>query len=171
MPFQYNRTFGQNPFRNNATVEAWEAILPLGQGSVQFPPKSSQVHTLSVAHQLHCLWSIHQAFYIMEEARDASPGPQAGVPDGEGPDIFSHVRHCFDYLRQSLICAGDTTLEPVDPKLGGVTGWGNLRVCRDFDEIKAWAEGHRMSNYRGFLKTAGSHHHAAMNGGGKVGSG
>jgi hypothetical protein len=28
MPFQYNRTFGQNPFRNNATVEAWEAILP-----------------------------------------------------------------------------------------------------------------------------------------------
>ena len=61
-----------------------------------------------------------------------------------------HMRHCFDYLRQSLMCASDTTLEPVDATLGGVTGWGNERVCRDYIGVKAWAEERRVSNECGF---------------------
>jgi len=50
-----------------------------------------------------------------------------------------HVRHCFDYLRQSLMCAADTNLEPVDFELGGVTGWAFERTCRDFEAVKEWA--------------------------------
>jgi Mycotoxin biosynthesis protein UstYa len=50
-----------------------------------------------------------------------------------------HVRHCFDYLRQSLVCAADSNLEPVDVELGGVTGWGFERTCRDFEGVKEWA--------------------------------
>ena len=69
------------------------------------------------------------------------------------------MRHCFDYIRQSLICAADATLEPVDPALGGVTGWGNLRVCRDYDALTAWAETHRVNNLRGFRQTPEGHHH------------
>ena len=51
-----------------------------------------------------------------------------------------HLRHCFDYLRQSLMCAADTNLEPVDVGLGGVTGWSFRRTCRDFGAVKEWAE-------------------------------
>ena len=51
-----------------------------------------------------------------------------------------HLRHCFDYLRQSLICNADTNLEPVDFELGGVTGWKFERTCRNFDKVKEWAE-------------------------------
>lgn len=54
-----------------------------------------------------------------------------------------HLRHCFDYLRQSLICAADTNLEPVNFELGGVTGWQFNRTCRDFEGIKKWAEVNR----------------------------
>ncbi len=51
------------------------------------------------------------------------------------PDPY-HLRHYFDYLRQSLICTADTNLEPVDVELGGVTGWKFERTCRDFEYIK-----------------------------------
>ena len=54
-----------------------------------------------------------------------------------------HLRHCFDYLRQSLMCTADTNLEPVDFELGGVTGWNFERTCRDFRQVKEWAESNR----------------------------
>jgi hypothetical protein len=69
------------------------------------------------------------------------------------------MRHCFDYLRQSLMCAADATLEPVDPARGGVTGWHNPRVCRDYNALAAWAAAHRVSNLQGFLQTPGEHSH------------
>ncbi|CAJ2504616.1 Uu.00g120100.m01.CDS01 [Anthostomella pinea] len=144
LTFTYNRTFGADPHDNVATEEAWQSIVPLGQGSVRFPPNSQQVYTLSVVHQLHCLWSIHRNYYAAlrfdSAHRDNMTSP--------------HMRHCFDYLRQSLTCAADATMEPVDPTLGGVTGWGNGRVCRNYSQLAGWAEEHRVNNLRGFL---GSH--------------
>ena len=64
-----------------------------------------------------------------------------------------HIRHCFDYIRQALMCSADATLEPVDAVLGGVTGWSGIHVCRDFSELAAWAESHRVNNLRGFRET------------------
>ena len=52
----------------------------------------------------------------------------------------SHVRHCFDYLRQTLMCNADTNLEVIDWQIGGSTGWGFERHCRDYDNIVDWAE-------------------------------
>ena len=51
-----------------------------------------------------------------------------------------HVRHCFDYLRQALMCAADTNLEPVDYQLGGATGFGYERKCRNFQAVKDWSD-------------------------------
>ncbi|RAH69945.1 uncharacterized protein BO66DRAFT_438649 [Aspergillus aculeatinus CBS 121060] len=56
-----------------------------------------------------------------------------------------HQLHCL-----SLMCAADATLEPVDAALGGVTGWGAERVCRDYAALAAWAEERRVSDARGF---------------------
>ncbi|KAH7123581.1 hypothetical protein B0J11DRAFT_529353 [Dendryphion nanum] len=61
-----------------------------------------------------------------------------------------HIGHCLDYLRQSLMCAADTTLEPVDPVRGGVTGWGVSHTCRSYEDLKTWAESRRASNASGF---------------------
>ena len=57
-----------------------------------------------------------------------------------------HVRHCFDYLRQTIQCAADTNIEPGNLELGGVTGWGVGRVCRDFDEVKRIAAEWRLES-------------------------
>ncbi|TQV91604.1 hypothetical protein IF1G_09670 [Cordyceps javanica] len=90
-------------------------------------------------------WSIHGIYYGKVNAESDTVKDDA------------HMRHCFDYLRQGLMCASDTSLEPVDPELGGVTGWGSRRVCRDYQQVVAWAEHHRVSNLRGFQETP--HHH------------
>ncbi|KAF3767315.1 hypothetical protein M406DRAFT_355532 [Cryphonectria parasitica EP155] len=137
--FTYNRTFGADPEVDTATAEAWDSIVPLGQGTVQFPPHSAQFHTLSVVHQLHCLWALHHSYYT-------------ALHRGNGGEdtALGHVRHCFDYLRQSLTCAADMTLEPIDHTLGGVTGWGNPRLCRDYSAVAAWAREHRANNLKGF---------------------
>ncbi|KAI0505347.1 hypothetical protein F5B22DRAFT_529266 [Xylaria bambusicola] len=149
--FTYNRTFGADPLEDPLTEDAWDSILPLGQGTVILSD-SSQVYVVSVMHQLHCLWSIHQAFYTALHADPAKVDLQD----------FAHMRHCFDYIRQALMCSADATLEPVDPVLGGVTGWNGTHVCNDFSSLAAWAEGHRTNNLKGFREghEAGGHHHS-----------
>ncbi|KAI0480019.1 hypothetical protein F4859DRAFT_513513 [Xylaria cf. heliscus] len=140
MKFKYNRTFGSDPRVDNASEAAWNSLVPLGQGSVRYPSDSPNVYTLSVVHQLHCLWSIHNNFYTALQSDSFPPEDH----------VWSHMRHCFDYLRQSLLCAADVTLEQVDAVLGGVTGWGDPRVCRNYSEVVGWAEEHRVNNLRGF---------------------
>ncbi|KAL4887399.1 hypothetical protein BJY04DRAFT_212436 [Aspergillus karnatakaensis] len=150
--FVYNRTFGDDPRVDGNTIAAWDSIVPVGQGTVRYAHGSGKptLYTLSAVHQLHCLWSIYQNYY---EALHSRPDAQAqphleSRPDS--PPVEPHMRHCFDYLRQSLMCASDSTFEPVDPKLGGVTGWGTERVCRDYAELRVWAEARRVSDGRGF---------------------
>ena len=58
-----------------------------------------------------------------------------------------HISHCFDYLRQALMCAADTNLEPVDTALGGSTGFGYSRTCRNFEAVKTWSSEWSSWNY------------------------
>lgn len=58
-----------------------------------------------------------------------------------------HLAHCFDYIRQALMCAADSNLEEVvtmDDENGmpltGTEGWGSKRVCRDFGQLWEWSE-------------------------------
>lgn len=57
-----------------------------------------------------------------------------------------HTEHCFDYIRQSLMCAADSALEKRNDTIGGVTGWGTSHQCRDFSALQEWAEMHRYSD-------------------------
>lgn len=48
----------------------------------------------------------------------------------------SHVDHCFDYLRQAIMCAGDLSLEhSVVPDEFGFNGWGTAHQCADWDTM------------------------------------
>jgi hypothetical protein len=60
-----------------------------------------------------------------------------------------HVGHCFDYLQQSLICAADVGVEPWYKGYYPDVMFG--RQCRDFSEVKAWAEEWRVLNGTGFI--------------------
>lgn len=53
---------------------------------------------------------------------------------------YDHVDHCFDYLRQSIMCSSDTTLEWIMKDGREVDGWGVTHVCRNFKELFDWTE-------------------------------
>ena len=50
----------------------------------------------------------------------------------------SHMRHSIDFLRQTLMCHGDTTLEVVDEKINGVHGFRVEHQCKDWEQLKGW---------------------------------
>ena len=67
----------------------------------------------------------------------------------------AHMMHCFDYLRQALMCSADTTLERLqsgsEGLLPSVDGWGTTHECRDFQQVSSWARTNRASPAGGIL--------------------
>lgn len=65
------------------------------------------------------------------------------------------MAHCFDYLRQAIMCAGDMTLERTAIEADGtrsVTGWGDRHVCpRDFEAARAWTGERKYKESGGVL--------------------
>lgn len=59
--------------------------------------------------------------------------------------VAHHSAHCFDYIRQSIMCAADTSLE-------GMTeagpGWGSEHECKDYDALLEWANKHGAMKWR-----------------------
>ena len=68
-----------------------------------------------------------------------------------GIDRDAHVGHCFDYLRQSITCLADSSVEPAVGRVVGNAAWGFDRQCRDFGEVKSWAEAQRLFDAHGFI--------------------
>lgn len=105
--------------------------------------------------------SYHSA---IEEA-NLTKGEGAAVADDGDPEdppddyihhtgtrmTLSHIQHCFDYLRQTLMCAADTNLEVLDPVTHVTSGWGQPKQCRDYRSVVAWAEKWANSSDTGIL--------------------
>ncbi|KAI0388942.1 hypothetical protein F5Y17DRAFT_166167 [Xylariaceae sp. FL0594] len=133
--FIYNRSFSYPP--SEATDRAWDEIFPAGGTFFPHPTNISERATFSVYHQLHCLNGLSKGYWANQIA--ASRGET--LSDGDLPmDLrASHMRHCIDLLRQSLMCNGDTTLEVVDKALGGVKAFGTEHAsCLDWNELREW---------------------------------
>nr|B8NM67.1 RecName: Full=Oxidase ustYa; AltName: Full=Ustiloxin B biosynthesis protein Ya [Aspergillus flavus NRRL3357] len=93
---------------------------------------------ISVFHQLHCIYMTREGYYAARE----------GNLDQVNA---AHLMHCWDYLRQAIMCHADTTLEwiPAPPNDKGSTGWGVEHTCGDFDAIARWAEDNRLKTTYG----------------------
>lgn len=47
------------------------------------------------------------------------------------------MSHCFDLLRQEMMCQPDLTVEVKDER-GGVTGFGTVHQCVDWEQFMDW---------------------------------
>jgi hypothetical protein len=108
-----------------------------------------EVFSLAIFHELHCLMHISASMdnLIMQIRR------KDFVLD---ENVLLHNDHCFDYIRNAVMCFGDTTLEgqaqtPGLQDVPGTDGTGAIHVCRNFDEIRAYAEGKRLNSGREHL--------------------
>ncbi|CZT25821.1 uncharacterized protein RCC_11490 [Ramularia collo-cygni] len=128
--------------------EFWTSLSPPGEGFVliddpsgwDLPPGKTtaqgELYDVAVFHQLHCLTKIREHASLLRFA--LGKNDTAGFHKIISPQV-DHMAHCFDYLRQSIMCAGDLTLEW--PKEGSngehlvVDGWGVQHQCKDWNAI------------------------------------
>ncbi|KAK7052482.1 hypothetical protein R3P38DRAFT_2860578 [Favolaschia claudopus] len=87
---------------------------------------------LDVFHNLHCLNMIRKGLHT-EYYNDA-------------PEI-EHLDHCIDWIRQALMCAGDTSVIvwQWDPKKNQTIFQGDVaHTCRNFDKLRDWGKHHKI---------------------------
>lgn len=107
--------------------DEWGSVFPSpGNGFIQLGP-SNRTFFLSMYHQLHCLDIIRVNFLV-----NASEAPR-------------HIEHCLKYLRQTVLCNADTTLETTVSKMRadgrldyGASGVGMVHRCRDWTAVEGW---------------------------------
>jgi hypothetical protein len=80
----------------------------------------------------------HQS-YIVEHFQTGFAGTKLSQ------EVAHHSAHCFDYLRQSLMCAADTTLEG---KTEAGPGMGSIHECTDYEALLAWANENSAMKWR-----------------------
>lgn len=119
-----------------------------GLGYINNTELAPDFSVISVFHQLHCLYTIRRAYYA-EQSNDK------GLEDFDfGRERSKHAGHCFEYLRQGLMCAADSSIEPGHAEKAdgeGFLGWDVPRTCRNYDQLKQWAEERRAFDAHGFL--------------------
>ena len=49
------------------------------------------------------------------------------------------------------MCSADSSIEPAENVESGFLGWGFRRQCRDYGQLKDWAERWRAFDRHGFL--------------------
>ncbi|KAK0721016.1 hypothetical protein B0H67DRAFT_577952 [Lasiosphaeris hirsuta] len=132
-------------FFTDEVLDKWNKLMPKGMGfvwvndtqkyhdlptPVDWPDKT--VFTTSLTHQLHCLYAVVQTY----------SGLKANItlPD----DHHWHMIHCFDYMRQAIMCSADMALEGHETTFpddnGGSDGWDSKHVCKDYSQVVNYLE-------------------------------
>lgn len=113
----------------------WGTLFPLSDGFTTLRAAGSanapgRTFLVSMVHQLHCLDVLRVAF----------------VTNRTG--AAHHVEHCLRYLRQTVLCHADTTLEPDEPGVRdgrwehAASGVGAVHRCRDWTVLRRWLDDH-----------------------------
>lgn len=126
---------------NSESAAEWTSTLPSGQGIFLLGPNHDRPFTISMFHQIRCLDIIRKAIIGFEggSKQDGRRGADAMATEAD-------ARQCIGYIRQMVLCASDTTLEPQSIRAleeDGVTavdGYDVTHVCRDWSAVYDMAE-------------------------------
>ncbi|KIW66172.1 hypothetical protein PV04_08373 [Phialophora macrospora] len=130
----------------------WEGLVPSGSGSVYITDAASFAmlgapavdstkspsegrYRMAMFHQLHRLAMLK---YVAGTTFETWYKPNTSFTP-------SHLNHCIDYLRQSIMCAGDVTLEPILPEVNN-QGRAIKHQCRDFDAVQEFVNAHDLGS-------------------------
>ncbi|KAM7189749.1 protein of unknown function (DUF3328) domain containing protein [Rhypophila sp. PSN 637] len=132
-----NRFFGHNTSENDLSWTGIEgghgivSITPEHASRLSLPPSkpnpldpSKHIYILESYHNIHCLRNLRRHYLNLLR--------------GETPDTdMHHDLHCFDSLRQTLMCDADDNL--LTWQGYGKVGINQTRLCRDWDALRDWA--------------------------------
>ncbi|KAH8669186.1 hypothetical protein BX600DRAFT_267825 [Xylariales sp. PMI_506] len=141
-------------FWSKETQDRWLSLVPKGLGylniktpekyhdlPVKLPKQYGRGYTVttSLTHQLHCLHSLAEVFSAYRIGRS-----------DKIPEDPWHIAHCFDYIRQSVMCSADVALEgkatTFPEGVTGSDGWDAKHVCKNYDEVLAYLNDNRAND-------------------------
>ncbi|KAL7941846.1 hypothetical protein V8C42DRAFT_333888 [Trichoderma barbatum] len=141
-------TFSEHPQYKNLSREydyLWDELLTPNGGFIMKKDEKNIAHQygLSMFHQLHCLAMIRAAMQDALNLPESTSKTQSrhkhhAHKNGSVFDTSDHWLHCFDYLRQTILCEADSTIEPPKHNSKGqevVNGMGE-RQCRDWTILR-----------------------------------
>lgn len=184
--FHYNDSFARSPPESGGSEPMWDSLIPSKPSSLylshpdlsiedrwawvhqasnaspepfghqRFPPASLSGKLYIICHPQN---STHIQQYTLRRAYYSISEPHELEDFDFGINRTLHTSHCFEYLRQSLMCSADSSIEPA-ARVDGFLGWGFQRQCRNFVELKSWAENSRAFEGHGFLAAEIMHEHS-----------
>ncbi|KAL7783447.1 hypothetical protein V8C37DRAFT_397146 [Trichoderma ceciliae] len=107
----------------------------------------SEVYITTWGHQHHCLKILRKEFsklltgdsILVESAEHGAHNEIAG---GQ----LHHLMHCFDYLRQTISCQSDLTLEGLGAESNetyfDIDGYGVEHQCKSQRDVESWLLSH-----------------------------
>ncbi|KAH6712419.1 hypothetical protein BKA61DRAFT_85129 [Leptodontidium sp. MPI-SDFR-AT-0119] len=103
-------------------------------------PPNVQNYGVSMYHQLHCLMMIRTLYW---QALRGDRNLKMAENDGLEEEMV-HVNHCFDYIRQGIMCAGDMSIEAAADERNGegphISGVGMKHECKSWDASRKWMD-------------------------------
>lgn len=108
---------------------------------------------VAMYHQLHCLHAVRLAYYYaLSQTNETLADMVDGRWDAYGMHSLHHTVHCFDYLRQAIMCAADSNLEVYNAEAHHVDAFGIDKQCRDLSVVDEWAVKWRTSDRAGITR-------------------
>lgn len=151
--FSSHPEFMSSPPRDGSSEPVWDSLLPKGLGYVHNPnvATTQNISTIGATHQLHCLYTLRRIYYATTTEGGDQDQKHQLAPFDNGVERTQHAAHCFEYLRQSIMCNADASLEPFKAADSGFPGMGFRRQCRDYEALKDYAEKWRVLEAEGFI--------------------
>ncbi|KAJ5612188.1 hypothetical protein N7510_005382 [Penicillium lagena] len=141
---------------SDETDQAWEELINNGRSFPIDPdmfqalnghpetgvriPNDTQgrfVGILEVTHQLHCVDIMRRgAWFNFEHYRD-----KQFFGNKSDDAIMWHMRHCFEVLRQTIQCHGDTsvlTYNWIKGYSAPKSAWKSLHTCQNWERLMEW---------------------------------
>jgi hypothetical protein len=106
----------------------WASIVPPLRGFVRLGAEGTPF-SISLFHQLHCVNGVRFSYVAARDGLFKTEKARA--------EAFGHVNHCFDVIRQSILCKADTTLVPVGARN---TTAPVTRRCRDWSQVREFVD-------------------------------
>ncbi|KAF1736526.1 hypothetical protein CRV24_002132 [Beauveria bassiana] len=108
-------------------------------------------------HQLHCLQLMRMAIQTIAPPDEEAATIMKPRHDRDPSKVpFGHLGHCLDYMRQTVLCYADGTLEPPEPSDHGlgIEGYNITRHCKSSDAVYRLAEDSPIRNPDGSPRRA-----------------
>lgn len=108
---------------------AWAKTMPGHRGFVRLGPEGRSFG-VAAYHQLHCINALRFSYTVARDGLVTDPAELSAK--------LGHDNHCFQFVRQAILCKADDALVPIDGsnQTFASAGFGVTHRCRNWAQVR-----------------------------------